>query len=104
MGKYTSDLAVVILNRLQLRNGDRVNVVFTSSARYHLLCWGSSSRLVYSIPEWVNLKRCCVVDHLVYIKQRDVVMEGYIAKGYVHINESDLRTWEFWSGMWNIGR
>lgn len=98
---YPIDLIVAILYHVQLRNSDRVNVVFTSEHRYHVADWGRESKVVYSIPEWVNLKRCSVKDHLQYIEERDKVVEEYVNRNYKKINERDLRTWEFWSGGWN---
>lgn len=104
MDKYQTDLTVVTLYRIQLKNSDRVNVVFTSNCRFHAMDWGKSSQVVYKIPDLVNLKKCSAINHLKYMEQRDKVVNEYINKGYVKIQESDLRTWEFWSGMWNIGR
>lgn len=97
--KYPDDLSVMTLYRLQLKNGDRVNVVFTSKARYADM----RRKMVYSIPEWVNIKRCSVKDHLEYVAQRDKVITEYVMKGYIQINERDLLTPDFWMGMGNVG-
>lgn len=92
MEKYQNDLTVVTLYRIQLKNRDRVNVVFTSNCRFHAIDWGGSSRIVYKIPDLVNLKKCSTINHLKYMEQRDKVVNEYINKGYVKIHESDLRT------------